>query len=132
MPRKPNARARQVASLQAKIREQSHADPTGFIARYHRFSSEHMKAGWHWLYQNTLDYMRTHSEDQTLKPQDRRNLAIALGIATEKALLLNGQPAQTVLNLHETRGDLGELVAKLMLVRSGVTAKVIEVPSEHR
>lgn len=85
-----------------------------------------MKAGWHWLYQNTLEYLHAHSADGSLKPQDRRNLAIALGISTEKALLLNGQPTQTVLNLHESRGTLASLLDKLATVRGTIIA--IEPP----
>lgn len=65
--------------------------------------------------------MREMDEKGELKSGDRRNLAITMGIATEKASALAGVPTAIVANLHEVRVSLPDLLTKLTNV-----ARVIE------
>jgi hypothetical protein len=48
--------------------------------------------------------------------QATKNWAIAAGIATEKTLLLDGQPTQLVAHMHAHRHDLGQIIDKLTSV----------------
>jgi ABC-type uncharacterized transport system ATPase subunit len=52
----------------------------------------------------------------TLAWGDRQRAAIAMGIATEKALLLSGQPTQIVAGLHEVRVEIPALLLRLQSV----------------
>jgi hypothetical protein len=78
---------------------------------------DEMLMAWHDTFFGAYDELRTGE----LKPRDRRDLAIVMGISTEKAQLLSGQPTALVANIHEVRVSMVELVSKL-----GQVARIIE------
>ena len=81
-----------------------------------------MLAGWQWLYFDSLVKVQ---DDQKMSWGDRRNAAVVLGIATEKVLLLTGQPSQIVGHLHEVRISLPQLAARL----ADVSRAIVGTPS---
>lgn len=71
-----------------------------------------MLAIWQWLY---MDMARALAEDN-LSFTEKKNAAVAMSIATEKALILAGQPTQIIAGIHEHRHDLADIAAKLARV----------------
>lgn len=86
---------------------------------------DEIMGGWQWLYLDSLDKLQS---DPKITWSDRRNAAVTMGIATEKVLLLAGQPTQIVGHLHEVRAELGPLAARLLEVTKAIggPARVIE------
>ena len=78
---------------------------------------DEMLSAWHDTFFSAYDQLRM--DDVT--PNDRKNLAIAMWISTEKVQLLSGQPTALVANLHEVRVSMPELVQRL-----GQVARIIE------
>lgn len=77
--------------------------------------------GWQYLYLHGLTQLRELPEPTTLKDHRdvaaaRRDIAVALGISTEKALLLTGQPTEIIAQVHTLRAHLPELIGKLVEV----------------
>lgn len=70
------------------------------------------------LLQTRLHEAATDSEHNAAK-----SWAIAAGIATEKTLLLAGQPTQLVGHLHAHRHDLSDIIDKLALIARRVSSK---------
>ena len=60
-----------------------------------------------------LDEIELRRREGTLTPRDWKDLTIAGGVSTEKALLAAGQPTEIVANLHAHRHDLGPIADKL-------------------
>lgn len=81
---------------------------------------DEMLTAWHDTFFEAYDQMR-----KSPSSNDRKNLAITMGISTEKAQLLSGQPTALVANLHEVRVSMPELVSRLRQV-----ARVILEPEE--
>lgn len=77
---------------------------------------DEMITAWHDTFFGAYEQMR---HDPT--SNDRKNLAITMGISTEKVQLLSGQPTALVANLHEVRVSMPELVARL-----GQVARIID------
>lgn len=92
-----------------------------------------LTAGWQWTYLWALSHLQdldTHPAPTTWSERRdyasvARNLAIAMGIATDKHLLLAGQPT-AIIAVHEVRVTMTELASRLaqarQLVGSGSTA----------
>jgi len=77
---------------------------------------EYFKAGWRWVYSHTLEDWIKKRETGDLTSGDSKNYAVTLGIASEKYLLLCGQPTQIVGNVHEVRLDISAIAVKLRQV----------------
>lgn len=75
-----------------------------------------MLAGWQDAWFRAYAEMREGDEAGTLTPGDRQRLAIVMGIGTERALLLSGQPTAIVANVHEVRVSMPDLLSKLAAV----------------
>ena len=92
-----------------------------------------MLAGWQWLYFDTLDAVQQGVESGKMTPRDRQSCAVTMGIASEKTLLLSGQPTAIIGNLHEHRHQLPEILARLLSVnqRVGKTPPVVIEASDH-
>src|SRR6266850_2790143 len=58
---------------------------------------------WQRFFLNTVETFDQAQVAGNLTWGDRQRAAIAMGIATEKALLLSGQPTQIVAGIHEHR-----------------------------
>ena len=82
---------------------------------------DEMLVAWHDTFFGTYDELRTGE----LKPRERRDLAIVMGISTEKVQLLSGQPTALVANIHEVRVSMADLVSKL-----GQVAQIIEAETQ--
>src|SRR5712664_2541562 len=68
---------------------------------------------WQHFFLDTVEALDQARAAGKLTWGDRQRAAIAMGIATEKALLLSGQPTQIVAGIHEHRLALPALLAKL-------------------
>jgi hypothetical protein len=77
------------------------------------FMRDELMANWQFLFLDTVDALDQARADGTLTLRDRQAAAITMGIATEKSLLLAGQPTQIVAGIHEHRLALPELISKL-------------------
>ena len=81
---------------------------------------DEMLSAWHDTFFSAYDQLQGVG-GKAVTPNDRKNLAIAMGISTEKVQLLSGQPTALVANLHEVRVSMPELVQRL-----GQVARIIE------
>lgn len=77
---------------------------------------EGLLAGWQQQAFAALDEMELRQREGTLTPRDKKDLSIAGGIATEKALLAAEQPTEIVANLHAHRHEVGPLLERLARV----------------
>jgi hypothetical protein len=68
---------------------------------------------WQRIFLETVEALDQARVAGTLTWGDRQRAAITLGIATEKTLLLSGQPTQIVAGIHEHRLALPALLARL-------------------
>ena len=78
---------------------------------------------WQRFFLDTADTLDQARAAGTLSWGDRQRAAIAMGIATEKALLLSGQPTQILADIHEHRLDLPDLITKLRSVSERIAAQ---------
>ena len=78
--------------------------------------SDYLSAGFKFMWLDSLDYFRTHSQAGTLSPQDRKNLALTAAISVDKVAMIQGWPTQVVAHLHEHRHQVGDIADKLAAV----------------
>lgn len=90
-----------------------------------------LTAAWQQRAFAALDEMELRQREGTLTPRDSKDLAIAGGICTEKALLAAGQPTEIVANLHAHRHELGPLMDRLAQVMrvSPMVRPAVNLPS---
>lgn len=74
---------------------------------------DELVAGWQQSALGVLDEIELRRREGTLTPRDWKDLTIAGGVSTEKALLAAGQPTEIVANMHAHRHDVSPLMDKL-------------------
>ena len=87
--------------------------------------TKQLKSAWSYLFEDTFRIVHGLPLDDA---KTRQTCAITLGICTDKLLLLDGKPTQTVLNVHEVRGSLPDLLAKLTGVRAAIEITASAAP----
>ena len=81
---------------------------------------DHLLGAWQWTFLSAYDQVTELADVATPTLKERRDkaaiqrdLAVTMGISTERVLLLTGQPTQLVGHLHEVRISLPQLAARL-------------------
>ena len=82
---------------------------------------DEMLVAWHDTFFSAYQEMQAQPS-----ANDRKNLAITMGISTEKVQLLSGQPTALVANLHEVRISMPELIQKLGRVANVLEAEKVD------
>lgn len=90
---------------------------------------DHFVGGWQHTYLLAYDQLveaagmsATTLKEQRDRASIQRDLAVTMGIATERVLLMTGQPTQIVGHLHEVRITLPDLAAKLAAVGQAISS----------
>jgi hypothetical protein len=113
----PSVIAQEIALDKRTVKNllRSHAPRVNELAQLMR---NELLANWQYLFLDTVDALDQARAGGTLTLRDRQAAAITMGIATEKTLLLAGQPTSIVAGIHEHRLELPELLEKMLAVSS--------------
>ena len=96
------------------------------VAALSRYQRDHFLSGWQYFYLRTL--AEVQETWATMRWAERRDAAVIMGIATERALLVSGQPTAIIAGVHEHRHALPALAGVLAEVarRLGVDAATVD------
>jgi IS30 family transposase len=72
--------------------------------------SQYLEGGFRYVWLDALDRLRHANE---LSSQDHKNYSLSMAICLDKIAMLRGFPTQVIAHLHEHRGDIGSIAAKL-------------------
>lgn len=81
---------------------------------------DEMLTAWQSVYFDTYQEFFDKAQAGTLTPTGRKDLAITLGISSEKSLLLSGHPTVLVGGIHELRISLPEIAQRLAEVSRAI------------
>lgn len=96
------------------------------VAALRHYQRDHFLSGWQYFYLRTLAEIQ--ATWATMRWAERRDAAVIMGIATERALLVSGQPTAIIAGVHEHRHALPQLAGVLAEVarRLGVEAATVD------
>lgn len=81
---------------------------------------DELVAGWQQSALGVLDEIELRRREGTLTPRDWKDLTIAGGVSTEKALLAAGQPTEIVANMHAHRHEVSAALMDKLAVAGRV------------
>lgn len=110
----PRSLAREVAvgvGLSDEVVQQLLDRQAPVIRALSSYQRDHFLSGWQYFYLKTL--AEVQATWATMKWGERRDAAVIMGIATERALLVSGQPTAIIAGVHEHRHSLPQLASVL-------------------
>ena len=96
------------------------------LSKLRAYQRDHFLSGWQYFYLKTL--AEVQETWATMRWAERRDAAVIMGIATERALLVSGQPTAIIAGVHEHRHALPQLAGVLAEVarRLGVDSTTVD------